>query len=421
MLQCHKFYNCTNVHKIHIPSRWHARPWCRHSSTRLLELHASSITESQSSNTPTNEVSESPPNIIRYGIAAEQGPRDTMEDVTEVIEKGKCGFLFASMSFSTTQHTLNSRVSAHSTDKAIFVNKFITFAAVFDGHAGDAAARYLKTHLYKVFSEKVDMHSLGLDCTLDQREEGLCCPVELHSVLSQSYKQADTNLLQWLEQQDEEDACSGCTATTVLIRSDRIIVANVGDSRAVLCRTGRAVNLSTEHRVYGQGQIVESETLRIENSGGWVDDGRVCGILAVSRAFGDADFKGEGLERLLIRGVEDDMWSADFAASVQFTADPVIAEPDVYQMSVVEESDEFLIVATDGLWDVVSSEEAVKFARSDLMKGKSPQEAAERLTMVALRRYTADNVAVVVIDMLGADKWSAVVGAEKKQKLFGFF
>ena len=63
----------------------------------------------------------------------------------------------------------------------------------------------------------------------------------------------------------------------------QVVVANVGDSRAVLCRGGRAVDLSGEHRVWGKTPEVQAEIARIEAVGGWVDDGRVCGVLAVSR------------------------------------------------------------------------------------------------------------------------------------------
>lgn len=55
----------------------------------------------------------------------------------------------------------------------------------------------------------------------------------------------------------------GCTATAVLVRKDVVIVANVGDSRAVLCRGGQAVDLTVEHRVYGRGTAVKSETQRV--------------------------------------------------------------------------------------------------------------------------------------------------------------
>ena len=94
---------------------------------------------------------------------------------------------------------------------------------------------------------------------------------------------------------------SGSTATVVMVRWDRIVVANVGDSRAVLCKGNRVVNLTAEHRPppYGLGEIAKREAQRIEAAGGWVDDGRICGILAVARGFGDREFKGAGRRVLL--------------------------------------------------------------------------------------------------------------------------
>ena len=155
------------------------------------------------------------------------------------------------------------------------------------------------------------------------------------------------------------------------MRGDKVIVANVGDSRAVLSRDGRAMNLTTEHRVYGRHPAALAEIERVEATGGWVDDGRVCSVLAVrcvgggrgrggvasgkgaaggtggrgwgvtaragqraphnaastselahpiplrapprcSRAFGDAEFKDDaGLKRMLARGVEYELWDEE--------------------------------------------------------------------------------------------------------------
>ncbi len=64
------------------------------------------------------------------------------------------------------------------------------------------------------------------------------------------------------------------------------------------------MELTAEHRVYGRSGAVKTEIARIEAGGGWVRDGRVCDILGVSRTFGDRDFKGEGLQRLLQHGVK---------------------------------------------------------------------------------------------------------------------
>ncbi len=57
-------------------------------------------------------------------------------------------------------------------------------------------------------------------------------------------------------------------------------------------------------RLYGKGSAVKAEVARVKATGGWVSDGRVCDILAVSRAFGDRQFKGDGLEQLVARGIE---------------------------------------------------------------------------------------------------------------------
>lgn len=293
-------------------------------------------------------------------------------------------------------------------------------AAVFDGHAGTAAVNFLMENLYYIVETRIDTMSLGLDCTLAERDEALCCPIELHSVLTDCYCQADIKLLEWLEGQPKEDASSGCTATTALVRADRVIVANVGDSRAVLSRKGKALDLSTEHRVYGRGPAVESEISRIESVGGWIDDGRVCGILAVSRAFGDSDFKGKGLHHMLAEGVKEGMWDEEFVSSVSFTGDPVSSEPDVFELTVSQEEDEFLIVATDGLWDVMTSQEVVEYVRNQLRKGNDSSEVAERLASVAVKRRTADNVAVIVIDMMGKEKWESL-GVPERNRVFGLF
>eukprot|EP00889_Picochlorum_renovo_P008599 jgi/Picre1/35629/NNA_003090.t1 len=162
-------------------------------------------------------------------MATTQGPRETMEDVSYVVENGPCGYMFAT---------------------------------VLDGHAGIASAAYLEEHLFDSVKSVLTEYS-----------------VELTSVLTDSYRKADEKLLSWLTQQPDPERGSGCTATTVLVNKERIIVANVGDSRAVMSRTNGPIDLSTEHRVYGTGEVVAAESQRVEESGGWVEDGRVCGVL----------------------------------------------------------------------------------------------------------------------------------------------
>lgn len=308
---------------------------------------------------------------FEYGSSAVQGVRDNMED----------------------------EVLVHFNEEGKYL-----YAAVFDGHGGEAAAQWLSKQLQRTVHTSI---TVG---------EELAATSER---LVDSFHQADKELLAHLESiGGEVTAGSGATATVVLVKDGRMVVANVGDSEAVLSRKGVAVPLARRHRVYGSGPEVQAEIDRIKATGGWVDDGRVCSVLAVSRAFGDWEFKGEGLKRLLQGGIEKGFWDGDFAAQQSFTSDPVIVTPDVSE-TILSEDDEFLIVASDGLWDVLPPREAVAWARKEFKAKRSASEVAQSLTGLALKRYTTDNVGVVVIDLKGADVWGAKPQKAKRKGLLG--
>ncbi|KAG0473973.1 hypothetical protein HPP92_015830 [Vanilla planifolia] len=157
---------------------------------------------------------------------------------------------------------------------------------------------------------------------------------------------------------------AGSTASTAILVGDRLLVANVGDSRAVICRGGNAIAVSRDHK-----PDQTDERQRIEDAGGfvmWAGTWRVGGVLAVSRAFGD---------RLLKQYV--------------------VADPEI-QEEVVDGSLEFLILASDGLWDVVSNEEAVALVKPI----EEPEQAAKLLLQEASRRGSADNITCVVVRFL---------------------
>ena len=92
------------------------------------------------------------------------------------------------------------------------------------------------------------------------------------------------------------------------------------------------------------------------------------------------------------------MWDAQHSAAVSFAADPIIATPDVTELNLTPE-DEFIVVATDGLWDTMTSKQVVQCVRGEFQKGQSPQQVTDTLTERAIRRYTQDNVAIVVIQL----------------------
>uniref|UniRef100_A0A7N6F5U5 protein-serine/threonine phosphatase n=1 Tax=Anabas testudineus TaxID=64144 RepID=A0A7N6F5U5_ANATE len=129
---------------------------------------------------------------------------------------------------------------------------------------------------------------------------------------------------------------SGTTAVVALIRGKQLIVANAGDSRCVVSERGKAVDMSYDHKPED-----EVELARIKNAGGKVTmDGRVNGGLNLSRAIGDHFYK-----RNKALPPEEQMISA---------------MPDVKVLTLNEDHD-FMVIACDGIWNVLSSQEVVDF------------------------------------------------------------
>ncbi|XP_052776689.1 probable protein phosphatase CG10417 [Mya arenaria] len=148
---------------------------------------------------------------------------------------------------------------------------------------------------------------------------------------------------------EEPGTDSGCTAVVTLISGDKVYVANAGDSRCVLCRDGKAVELSFDHKPED-----EIERTRIEAAGGKVtNDGRVNGGLNLSRALGDHWYK-----RNETKDLKDQMIS------------PL---PDI-ETATLGPQDEFMVIACDGIWNSLTSQETVDFVREQLME---PENAAK--------------------------------------------
>ena len=177
---------------------------------------------------------------------------------------------------------------------------------------------------------------------------------------------------------ETDERTMGSTAVVAVVGTRRIFVANCGDSRAVLCRGGVAVPLSTDHKPNRPDEME-----RVEAAGGRVinwDGYRVLGVLSTSRSIGDYYLKPY-----------------------------VIAEPEI-TMTERTEKDEFLILASDGLWDVLSNEVACRVTRQCLsgnaakmfpkmVNRHSAAEAAALLAELALSRGSKDNISIVVVQL----------------------
>ncbi|TIA69787.1 hypothetical protein E3P92_03396 [Wallemia ichthyophaga] len=176
---------------------------------------------------------------------------------------------------------------------------------------------------------------------------------------------------------NEQSLSSGCTAVVSLIlygngvndvvNKDKqnpqgtrtLYTANVGDARAVLCRSGQAIRLTYDHK--GSD---ENEQKRIMDAGGYILNGRVNGVLAVTRALGDSPMK-------------------------QY----VVGSPYTTEIDLTDE-DEWLIIACDGLWDVVTDNQVVELIK----RCKSGEEASQLLLDYALNNLSTDNLSIIVVD-----------------------
>uniref|UniRef100_A0A6U5HF47 protein-serine/threonine phosphatase n=1 Tax=Grammatophora oceanica TaxID=210454 RepID=A0A6U5HF47_9STRA len=191
-----------------------------------------------------------------------------------------------------------------------------------------------------------------------------------------------------------EDEDSGTTAVVVVVTPQWVICANAGDSRAVFAKQGnQPVPLSYDHKPDD-----EEETRRIKAAGGYVAGGRVEGDLAVSRGLGDFRFKEE---KTVLAG------SANFKAGAGDDEDANMLDADDQKVSPVPDiivqnrnadSDEFIIVACDGIWDVLTNYDASKAVAAMFAEGESDMGlVCEELIDMCLRLGSKDNMTALII------------------------
>jgi serine/threonine protein phosphatase PrpC len=237
--------------------------------------------------------------------------------------------------------------------------------AVFDGHGGSQSVRFL--------SEKICDYIVAT-------------PEWTTTDLANAFIHAFANIDKDLRSKVLD--YSGTTATVVLVYENRpYICANVGDSRAIIATNEK--RFDTEETLYALSfdhkPDLPVEYARIESAGGYVANSRVNGDLAVSRAFGDFQFKDR----------------ADLKPEEQ----KVIAVPDIECMLQQVDVDEFILVASDGLFDVFTSIELIAYVRSRLISGKytledgsvNLLELAIHLCTEAIYRNSRDNVSVSIL------------------------
>lgn len=258
-----------------------------------------------------------------------------------------------------------SMEDAHAAILALEGSADVAYFGVYDGHGGERMARFAgeKTHELVAASSAFKDGNLG-------------------KAFVDGFLGTDAAMLARCGESGLDS--SGCAATAAVITSDSIVCGNAGDSRTVLGRRGIAKPLSFDHKPDNIG-----ETSRIEAAGGFVEMGRVNGNLALSRALGDFTFK-----RNLSLPPEEQI---------------VTAAPDIVEHKR-DKDDEFVILACDGIWDCMSSQQAVEFARRCIAEKLDLQQICELMMEECLAPESdmsgigCDNMTVCIVALFQPDQ-----------------
>jgi len=231
-------------------------------------------------------------------------------------------------------------------------NTDATFYGVYDGHGGSVAAQFVADNLCNVLLAQKNFHQSTTDA------------------LKTAFVEVDK---QFEELCQREGISDGTTAVAALVMGNTIVVANAGDSRAILVqRSGTSIPLSHDHKPSRQDELRRITSLggKVVFWGRW----RVEGILAVSRAIGDRNLKPY-----------------------------VISDPEIVEW-VIGEDDVYLVLASDGIWDVMTNKEVGDF----VLGAHGMKWIARELCDEAFHRGSTDNVCAIVIAL--KDKKIAAIG-----------
>ncbi|CDK28390.1 unnamed protein product [Kuraishia capsulata CBS 1993] len=332
-----------------------------------------------------------------------------------------------------------------------------TVFGVFDGHGGADASKYIGARLPQIISERLEAAINGisprqhpeqgaevstLTATIDtntdtdtlistsvalekdatissenSKKPALVDQLELITIFKSAFMVCDNELY-------NKGIRSGSTAVVAIMIDGYLVVANVGDSRCILsCDKGAPKMLSFDHKPKNFGEL-----LRIRNDGGYVTDNRVNGVLALSRAFGDFSFKMHNANNhhritntarsgLLNRKAFDSLNTTNQPSQSQqqqplrAASRQKLTSPEEYQVTVDPEiiyhklnsSDEFIVLACDGIWDCYKTHKLVQLIRNQLALGKRLDEIIELILENCLNMANTitgigfDNMTIIIV------------------------
>lgn len=284
--------------------------------------------------------------------------------------------------FSSMQGWRMTMEDAHTVTPFVPGMDKCSFYGVYDGHCGPTIAKYSSENILpEILKHNSVVEMMNSDKEVD--------PNVISKAMIENFVVLDDHMRTIPPWKNGEDH-SGTTAICAFITPTEIICANCGDSRAVFSNKGELRMCTVDHKPYNE---VERE--RIEKAGGSVMMQRVNGSLAVSRALGDYEYK-----------CTDDMPSV---------AQQVSPEPETYIVKR-DESDEFLIIACDGIWDVMTNQESIDFVSNQLQIYENKSEICDNLIEECFNRGSRDNMSVVLVTFPGAPKINEEARAKAEQE-----
>jgi len=256
-----------------------------------------------------------------------------------------------------------------------------SYFGVFDGHAGASVSKYCAENLLTSILAADDFKAATTKSPSSPNAN------QLKTGTVAGFLEMDSKMRDVLSEKDK----SGSTAIVALVSPNLVIFGNCGDSRAIFCSNGAVTFCSVDHKPSNA-----DEKSRIEKAGGSVMIQRVNGSLAVSRALGDFEYKMDST-----------------LAPVEQLVSP---EPEVSIESRNPPLDEFLVLACDGVWDVMSNGDVADFVRSRLLLHEDLVLVCNELLDTCLAMGSRDNMSVILVTFAGAPKVSQEA-IEKEAKL----
>uniref|UniRef100_A0A5K3FQ13 PPM-type phosphatase domain-containing protein n=1 Tax=Mesocestoides corti TaxID=53468 RepID=A0A5K3FQ13_MESCO len=290
-------------------------------------------------------------NNLRYGLSSMQGWRVSMEDA----------------------HCAITQLPGNLKDWSFF--------AVFDGHAGALISERCAAELLKRIVDTDEFKKIDPELAPSI--------TEVRQGIREGFLALDEDLRNLPEIANGSDK-SGSTAVCVLITPNHIFFVNCGDSRAMLIRDGEVGFATTDHK-----PAHPTEKERIQNAGGSVIVQRVNGSLAVSRSLGDYSYK-------TVRGLGP-------------TQQLISPEPEITVIDRQKDRDQLIVLACDGVWDVMSNEDLCQVVGERMRCVDDLSRVCDEVIDYCLYRGSSDNMSIVLVAFEPAPKVDAELQASDKR------